>query len=111
VLAPLGLLALEPANRVRGVRVFGRVDEVDRPTVLGPSTWLPERDLIAVITRTGPTWDRKFSFYDLEVRGEPIGRFGSLDTARQGAEAKIGEPLRWEQVSGSRHEAWSHRLV
>lgn len=91
--------------------MFATVDGVDRPPpVVGPSPWLPERDLIAVITRLGTLRDRPYPLYDVEVRGKPISRCGSLDMARHAAEAEVGEPLRWEQVSDSRHEAWSHRV-
>lgn len=77
--------------------------------VVGPSEWLPERDLIATITRLGHR--HELPAYRLDVRGEPIGQYGTLDMARFFAECEIGEPLRWEQVSATRHEAWSHRAL
>lgn len=70
--------------------------------------WLPRRDLIAAIDRY-ETWDAPAPLYRLQVWGKPLGVYGSLATARILAEAEVGEPLRWEQVSGDRHEAWSHR--
>jgi hypothetical protein len=94
-----------------GVQLFGTVGRVGRsPPVVGPSTWLPERDLIAVITRRAVTRDDPAPFYDLTVRGRLLSRWGSLNMAREAAEFEIGEPLRWEQVAPDRHEAWSHRL-
>jgi hypothetical protein len=91
------------------VHLFATVGRVGESPVVGPSTWLPERDLIAVISRVS-TYGLP-DCYELEVWGEPIARYGTLNGARHGAEVHLGEPLRWEQVSATRHEAWSHRLV
>jgi hypothetical protein len=56
-----------------GVHLFATVGRVGRsPPVVGPSTWLPERDPIAVITRVGTHWDPTYPLYDIDVRGEPI---------------------------------------
>lgn len=71
---------------------------------------LPRPDLLAVIVRIPAAWNRPYPLYELDVRGRRV-RCGDLQGARQVAEAEMGEPLRWEQVSADRHEAWSHRQL
>jgi hypothetical protein len=70
---------------------------------------MPRRDLIAAIERY-ETWDSPTPLYRLWVYSHEIGLYGSLDSARFAGEAEVGERLRWEQVSRTRHEAWSHRV-
>lgn len=86
---------------------------MDRPPpVVGSSTWLPERDLIAVVTRVGEYGLP--NFYELAVRGEPIARYGTLNDARRGAELEVGEPLREAADHGGpplRCWRWSHAVA